>query len=70
MNADGTNVRRLTGIPLEKTDPAWSPDGKWIACVATMENGASVYAVAVDNGTVVPLTDGSYGEYAAPSWGT
>ena len=31
MNADGTNVVRLTDHPSADRVPAWSPDGKWIA---------------------------------------
>ncbi len=31
MDADGTNVRRLTHHPAEDTTPCWSPDGKQIA---------------------------------------
>jgi uncharacterized protein YjdB len=34
MNADGTNARNLTGdLPqdLSRDEPAWSPDGQWIA---------------------------------------
>lgn len=34
MNADGTNARNLTGeLPIEysRGEPAWSPDGQWIA---------------------------------------
>ena len=29
--ADGTGLRRLTDTPGENTQPAWSPDGEWIA---------------------------------------
>ena len=31
MNADGSNVVRLTDHPSADRVPAWSPDGKWIA---------------------------------------
>lgn len=34
MNIDGTNIRKLADVPDNKegyiTDPAWSPDGKWV----------------------------------------
>ena len=33
MNADGTNVKRITRNPGTDGLPAWSPDGKWIAFV-------------------------------------
>ncbi len=32
INPDGTNMRRI--LPFELQNPAWSPDGKWIAFVA------------------------------------
>lgn len=30
MRSDGTKVRRLTRAPYEDTEPAWSPNGRWI----------------------------------------
>jgi hypothetical protein len=32
MNSDGTGVTQKTFEIYEKTQPVWSPDGKWIAC--------------------------------------
>ena len=33
INADGTEPIRLTDTPeVLECEPAWSPDGKWIAC--------------------------------------
>jgi Tol biopolymer transport system component len=31
MNADGSGARRLTSGLAEEGEPAWSPDGQWIA---------------------------------------
>jgi Tol biopolymer transport system component len=31
VNADGTDLRRLTDTPGENTQPDWSPGGEWIA---------------------------------------
>jgi Tol biopolymer transport system component len=33
MNADGTNKQRLTSGPTEDADPAFSPNGRWVAFV-------------------------------------
>jgi TolB protein len=31
MGSDGTGARRLTNDPAPEIEPAWSPDGSWIA---------------------------------------
>jgi DNA-binding SARP family transcriptional activator len=31
INADGSNMRQLTGDDTSDTEPVWSPDGQWIA---------------------------------------
>ena len=34
MDADGAGARRVTDEEVDETEPAWSPDGRWIAYVA------------------------------------
>ena len=33
MDADGSGARRVTDEEVDETEPAWSPDGRWIAYV-------------------------------------
>ena len=33
MGADGSGEQRVSGIEAEESEPAWSPDGTWIAYV-------------------------------------
>jgi Tol biopolymer transport system component len=56
MNADGTNVKRLSDNTISESDPAWSPDGSRIAftrgnCIPTIGLGK----VAIDQ-TQPPCT--------------
>jgi TolB protein len=54
MDADGTNLKRVTDSPEAEQNPSWSPDGRQLAFVAfTKEGGASItrakiYLVNVD----------------------
>ena len=43
MNADGSNVRRLTNNAATDTMPSFSPDGKQIAFVSTRDGDHEIY---------------------------
>jgi len=65
INSDGTNMRRI--FPYTLLNPAWSPDGNWIAFVA----GAQIYKMrftgtTFDTTTLVQLT--TEGRNFFPSW--
>ena len=55
IDLDGGNLRRVTlggrgagNLPIRKQDPAWSPDGKWIAYVSEnlgFQHRSSIYVV-------------------------
>jgi tricorn protease len=47
---DGSSPRRLTVHPGMESDPAFSPDGQWIAFTGNYEGNADVYVVAVTGG--------------------
>ncbi len=61
-NADGSQERKLSTrkFPDAYLAPAWSPDGKIIACSATTSAGGgrtiNVVAVNADNGAEAPIT--------------
>ncbi|MGB0092498.1 MAG: hypothetical protein WBP81_08190 [Solirubrobacteraceae bacterium] len=50
MNADGTDVKRLTNNPADDSEPAWSPDGLQIAFFRSSDTpGASgIYSINTD----------------------
>jgi len=65
MNADGTNVRRLTSTPGYDGGPFFSPDGQRIIWRRFNEKGdtADVYTMKLDGSDVRRLTD-----FGAMSW--
>ena len=60
MNADGSNVRRLTPWKIEATDPHWSPNGKKILFNTWAEaypgESANLYTMHADGTHLVALT--------------
>ncbi|TNY35889.1 protein kinase domain-containing protein [Thermomonospora catenispora] len=50
IDADGSNLRRLTADPAHDMDPTWSPDGKWLAFVRGPIATPQIYAVPVKKG--------------------
>ena len=63
MNADGTDVERLTENGYPDVDPAWSPDGGRIAFDSARGGAAGIYVMNVDGSGVQRLTEGH-----SPSW--
>jgi serine/threonine protein kinase/Tol biopolymer transport system component len=58
MAADGTGSRRI-GESLDARDgPSWSPDGKWIAVIASRDNAQPLFKIPVDGGEPVQLVGG------------
>ena len=53
---DGKNVRRLTSDVGLESNPAFSPDGKWIAFSAQYEGNTDVYVVSAEGGVPRRLT--------------
>jgi Tol biopolymer transport system component len=56
MNADGSNVRQLTSDPVEEYNPAWSPDGQFIAYLNNRSTG-SLYIMKSDGSTQRQISD-------------
>ena len=57
-SADGTGSRRLAESLDARDAPSWSPDGKWIAVVASEGTEQPVFKVPVDGGAPVRLAGG------------
>jgi Tol biopolymer transport system component len=74
MNADGSNLIRLTTSEGDDNDPAWSPDGARIAFSSTRDGGgpammgipAEIYVMNADGSDPTRLTSDS-GNYD-PAW--
>ena len=66
MNADGTNVRRLTNHPEIDTTPTWSPQGRQIAFTSDRTGAPQIYVVDVDGTGLRRITFESYCD--RPTW--
>jgi dipeptidyl aminopeptidase/acylaminoacyl peptidase len=56
-----TATRRLTNARKSSMQPAWSPDGKWLAFVSDRDGKRQLYRIAVGGGEAEKLTGGEEG---------
>jgi Tol biopolymer transport system component len=67
MDADGSNVTRLTNNPAEDCCSNWSPDGLRIAFRSDRDGNEEIYVMDADGANVTRLTDNP-AEDDSPSW--
>lgn len=67
MDADGTNVTKLSSGYGSDHEPAWSPDGHRIAFSSYRDGQGHIYVMNADGSNVVRLTDDT-GEDSCPAW--
>jgi TolB protein len=68
MDADGTDVRALTGDDAIDTGPAWSPDGTRLAFESTRDGADNeIYVMDLASGLTTRLTDNDVHD-EGPAW--
>lgn len=67
MDADGSNMRRLTHNPGYDGAPTWSPDGTRIAFASSRDGNADIYLMNADGSNVTRLTTDAAND-GGPSW--
>jgi Tol biopolymer transport system component len=68
VNLDGSNLVPLFDSPtLSQSEPAWSPDGQWIAFSGFDGNEADIYVVGANGGVPINLTLDGYSD-DEPAW--
>lgn len=61
MNADGTDIKRLTEHPASDSKPFWSADGKSIIFTSSRGNGSQAWSMPAEGGDPVQLTSFAMG---------
>jgi formylglycine-generating enzyme required for sulfatase activity/serine/threonine protein kinase len=67
INADGSNLGRLTFSPADDRIPSWSPDGKEIAYQSNTDGDWEIYVLTLDGGRTRQVTSNTCNDYA-PEW--
>jgi Tol biopolymer transport system component len=68
MDADGTNLQRVTTDEGSDEYPAWSPDGQWIAFASDRDGDFEIFIIRPDGTGLGQLTDNTARDID-PSWG-
>src|SRR5882757_379793 len=67
LSAGGGQATRITDLFNDARQPAWSPDGKWIAFFGYRDGGYDIWAVAPDGSNQHQLTWGPFDD-REPAW--
>src|SRR6476619_7588318 len=60
LPSTGGSATRITDVFNDARQPAWSPDGRWIAYFAYRDGGYDIWAVAPDGSSQHKLTWGTF----------
>jgi Tol biopolymer transport system component/DNA-binding winged helix-turn-helix (wHTH) protein len=66
-STDGDHPVQLTNIGRHSGTPRWSPDGRWLAFDARVEDHAHIYVVDAEGRNLHPITHGDT-DNVVPSW--
>jgi Tol biopolymer transport system component len=66
-STEGDHPVQLTNIGRHSGTPRWSPDGRWIAFDARVEDHAHIYVVDAEGRNLHPITHGDT-DNVVPSW--
>lgn len=64
VDADGATLRALTADRAKDVEPAWTPDGKRLVFRSDRDGVSNLYALAIDGGAMVRLTNVVGGAFA------
>jgi Tol biopolymer transport system component len=64
---DGSSTPRQLTTKESASQPAWSPDGKQLAFVRSIDGKSQLFLLSLDGGEAVQLTKFKYGA-SAPKW--
>ena len=67
LPSTGGTAKRITDLFNDARQPAWSPDGKWIAFFGYRDGGYDIWAVAPDGSNQHKLTWGPFDD-REPAW--
>lgn len=67
MDADGSNVQRLSSTRAGENCPDWSPDGTRIVFASWRGGDGEIYVMDADGGNLQRLTDNRF-EEEFPAW--
>jgi TolB protein len=67
LNADGSNLRRLTNHVARDLYPTWSPDGRQLVFASDRDGNSEIYTMNLDGSNIRRLTsNAAYDD--RPTW--
>ncbi len=68
MDADGSNLQRVTDDDAPDEWPSWSPDGTWIVFASQHDESFEIRIMHPDGSGLKKLTDNATGNNTKPAW--